>query len=50
MSFSHRITILGDKSAKQAAKLINERRRQSQAWLRRQSEQKKQPDTAPIKK
>jgi hypothetical protein len=35
---------MGDKSAKQSAKLINERRKQAQTWLRRQSEQKKQPE------
>jgi hypothetical protein len=44
MSFSLKIVVTGNKSAKKTAKLINERRRQSQAWLGRQSEQKKQTE------
>ena len=32
-----------DKSAKNKAKMANERRRQSQMWLRRQAQQKKPP-------
>jgi hypothetical protein len=45
MTFSRKIVVTGDKSAKQAANLINERRRQAQAWLRRNKDQKKQSET-----
>jgi hypothetical protein len=44
MSFSLKIVVTGNKSAKETAKFINERRRQAQMWLRR-SEQKKQSET-----
>jgi hypothetical protein len=43
MSFYHTINYYGDKPTKQKAKEINERRRQAQAFLRRNSEQKKKP-------
>jgi hypothetical protein len=42
MSFSHRISVSDNKSAKETAKLTNERRKQAQAWLRRNKVQKKQ--------
>jgi hypothetical protein len=41
MSFCRTITTYNNKSVQQKAKMANERRRQSQAWLRRQEEQKK---------
>jgi hypothetical protein len=41
MSFCRTITTYNSKSVQQKAKMANERRRQSQAWLRRQEEQKK---------
>lgn len=40
MSFCRTITTYNNKSVQQKAKMANERRRQSQAWLRRQEEQK----------
>jgi hypothetical protein len=46
MSFSHRVTITDAKSAKEVAKLVNERRRQSQIWLRRNSDKQKKPSVA----
>jgi hypothetical protein len=44
MSYSHKITIMGGKSATLKAKAISERRRQAQAWLRRNKDQKKQSE------
>ena len=41
MSFVRRITGTDNKSAKHAAKQTNERRRQAQAWLRRNNVKKK---------
>jgi hypothetical protein len=41
MSFCLTITTYNNKSVQQKAKMANERRPQSQAWLRRQEEQKK---------
>ena len=41
MSFCRTITTYNNKSVQQKAKMAKERRRQSQAWLRRQEEQKK---------
>jgi hypothetical protein len=41
MSFCRTITTYNNKSVQQKAKMASERRRQSQAWLRRQEEQKK---------
>jgi hypothetical protein len=40
MSFCRTITTFNNKSVQQKTKMVNERRRQSQAWLRRQEEQK----------
>jgi len=48
MTFHHRIAVTNNKSAKQTAKLVNERRSQALKWLARQSDQKKQSE--PIKK
>jgi hypothetical protein len=50
MSFVRTLIGRDPKSDKQKALMVNERRRQSQKWLARQSEQKKQPDAVTTKK
>jgi hypothetical protein len=45
MSFIRTLVGNDHKSAKQKAAILNERRRQAQAWLRRSKNQKKQQDT-----
>jgi hypothetical protein len=50
MSYSHRVRITDDKSAKEAAKLINERRRQSLKWLSRNNDKRKKPSVVSVVK
>ena len=46
MSFVRTIISYEDKTKKQDGKLINERKRQAQIWLRRQEEKKKRPTSS----
>jgi hypothetical protein len=53
MSYSHKVTMADNKSAKQKAQkaqMANERRRQAQIWLRRNSDKQKKPSVASGKK